>query len=99
MWQMKNFDPDFIQVLLKYPVTIMAHMQLVRNRHDKFLNEVYNQVNEFVDKAVLPGWAVFIDTPHHHDFALKYFEQARDMFYSRITFVKPESRLFTPSHL
>ncbi|MBL7857551.1 MAG: TetR/AcrR family transcriptional regulator [Cyclobacteriaceae bacterium] len=85
MRQIKKFDPDFIHVLLKYPVPIIAHMQLVRNRQNKFLDEVYNQVNVIVDKAVLPGWAEFIGTPHNHNFALKYFEQVRDMFYSRIT--------------
>ncbi len=85
MSMMKQFDPDFIHVLLKYPRTILVHMQLVRNRQDKFLNEVYVLVNGFVDKAILPHWAEFIGTPHHHEFAFKYFEQARDMFYSRIT--------------
>lgn len=81
----KKFDPDFIYVLLKYPRTILVHMQLVRNRQDKFLHEVYNKINAFVDKAILPHWAEFIGTPHHHEFALRYFEQARDMFYSRIS--------------
>jgi AcrR family transcriptional regulator len=82
---MKQFDPDFIHVLLKYPIAVLVHMQLVRNRHDKFLFQVYNEINDLVDRAVLPGWAVFIGTPHNHEFALKYFEQTRDMFYSRIT--------------
>lgn len=85
MRQIKQFDPDFIHVLLKYPLTILVHMQLVRNRQDHFLNEIYCHINEFVDLAILPHWAEFIGTPHHHEFALKYFEQARDMFYSRIT--------------
>jgi AcrR family transcriptional regulator len=85
MHLMKKIDPDFIHVLLKYPITILVHMQLVRNRHDIFLAHIYNKVNEFVDRAVLPTWAEFIGTPHNHEFALKYFEQARDMFYSRIT--------------
>jgi len=85
MNQIKQFDPDFIHVLLKYPLTILVHMQLVRNRQDKFLNEVYGIVNGFVDKAILSTWAEFIGTPHNHEFAFKYFELARDMFYSRIT--------------
>jgi hypothetical protein len=63
----------------------MAHMQLVRNRHDRLLNNVYCQVNAFTDQAVVPSWAKFIGTPDNHEFALKYFEQVRDMFYSRIT--------------
>jgi AcrR family transcriptional regulator len=86
MSQMKSFDPDFFYVILKYPNAILVHQQLVRNRHIEFLNKVYNQVNEFVDKTILPQWAHFIGLPHDHEFALKYFEQTRDMFYSRITY-------------
>jgi len=86
MRSIKQFDPDFIHVLLKYPVTIMVHMQLVRNRHDNFLNEVYNKVNGITDPPLVPSWAEFIGTPYNHEFALRYFRQARDMFYSRITF-------------
>jgi hypothetical protein len=81
----RDFDPEFIEVMLKYSLPVMAHMQLVRNRHERILNQVYNQVNGFVDLAVLPSWAKFIGTPNNHEFALKYFEQVRDMFYSRIT--------------
>lgn len=83
---MKQFDPDFIHVLLKYPITILAHMQLVRNRHDNFLFGIYSKINGFTDPAVVPAWAEFIGTPNNHEFALRYFEQARDMFYSRITY-------------
>jgi hypothetical protein len=63
-----------------------VHQQLVRNRHNEFLNKIYNQINEFVDRTILPQWAHFIELPHDHEFALKYFEQTRDMFYSRITY-------------
>jgi AcrR family transcriptional regulator len=86
MSQMKNFDPDFFHVILKYPNAILVHQQLVRNRHNEFLNKVYSQINEHVDRAILPHWARFIGLPHDHEFALKYFEQTRDMFYSRITY-------------
>jgi AcrR family transcriptional regulator len=85
MRQMKSFDPDFINVLLNYPLSILVHMQLVRNRQESQFNDVFNKINGFTDQAVLPAWAEFIGTPHHPEFALKYFEQARDMFYSRIT--------------
>jgi len=82
----KNFDPDFIEILLKHSLQVIAHMQLVRNRHEQLLNEVFKQVNGFVDQALLPSWAEFIGHQNNHEFALKYFQQVRDMFYSRITF-------------
>lgn len=82
----KTFDPDFINVMLKFSRPIMAHMQLVRKRYDKFLNETYYQVSGFVDLALLPSWAEFIGCPNNHEFAFKYFEQVRDMFSLRLTF-------------
>lgn len=84
--RMKQIDPDFIHILLKHPVPIMVHMQLVRNRHEPLLVDTYNKINGFTDQAVLNTWAEFIGTPDNPQFALKYFRQARDMFYSRISF-------------
>jgi hypothetical protein len=48
-WIETQLDPDFILVILNHPV-IMANMQLVRNRHNKFLIDIYSQINKFVDK-------------------------------------------------
>ncbi|MDI1324001.1 MAG: hypothetical protein PSV36_14715 [Algoriphagus sp.] len=51
----EDFYPEFIEVLLKFSLPILAYMQLVINRHDRLLNEVYLKVNGFVDLPVLPS--------------------------------------------
>ncbi len=83
--RMEQIDPDFFHILLKYTEPIMAHMQLVRYRQNSLLNKNFAQVNELTDTAILPKWAEFIGMSDHPELAHKYFEQARDMFYSRIT--------------
>lgn len=80
-----DFDPEFIHILLHYTEPILFHMQLVRNRQHNLLRDCYANVNNVVEAALIPSWAAFIGTPNNHEFARKYFEQARDMFYSRIT--------------
>lgn len=82
---MKKFDPDFFDWLIKYTDTTMVHMQLVRYRHLPLFSKSYKAINAVVDRAIVPSWAHFIGTPENPELALKYFQQVRDMFYSRIT--------------
>lgn len=63
----------------------MANMQLVRYRQYPLLNKSFAQVNDLLETALTPKWTEFIGMPDHPELARKYFEQARDMFYSRIT--------------
>jgi hypothetical protein len=60
-------------------------MQLVRNRHHPLLFESFTKVNKKVDPVILPLWSEFIGLTHNPDLAYRYYEQVRDMFYSRIT--------------
>jgi AcrR family transcriptional regulator len=82
---MRQIDPDFIHLLLKYSTPTMANMQLVRYRQHPLFNKCFVQVNDILETALIPKWAEFIGIPDNHELAHKYFEQARDMFYSRIT--------------
>lgn len=83
--KMEQIDPDFFQLLLKYTTPTMANMQLVRYRQHPLLSKSFILVNDLVETALTPKWAEFIGVSDHPELARKYFEQARDMFYSRIT--------------
>ncbi len=83
--KMEQIDPDFFHLLLKYATPTMVNMQLVRYRQHPLLNKSFAQVNDLIETALTPKWAEFIGMPDHPELARKYFEQARDMFYSRIT--------------
>jgi AcrR family transcriptional regulator len=80
----KNFDRDFLDTMVKHKLTILAIMQLVMNRHVPLFLENYQQVTKKIDQNILPLWATFIEIPSKPDVALKYFEQVRDMFFSKI---------------
>jgi AcrR family transcriptional regulator len=82
----QHFDPQFIEVLLKYATPVMAHNQLVRNRDNKLLVSTYNKVNGIVDPIVSQLFADFIGFKDHLDFSTRYYYQIRDTFYTQITF-------------
>jgi AcrR family transcriptional regulator len=82
----KSYDPDFLHTMVKHKLTVLLTMQLVMNRHVPLFFENYQVVTKKIDQSILPLWANFIDIPSKPDVALKYFEQVRDMFFSRVTF-------------
>jgi AcrR family transcriptional regulator len=84
--QMREFDPHFMEVLIKYATPVMAHNQLVRNRHEQLLVDTYNKVNDMVDPIVSKSFADFIGFKDHLEFSTRYYYQVRDTFYSQITF-------------
>ncbi len=82
----QQFDPQFMEVLIKHATPVMAHNQLVRNRHDKLLVSTYHKVNDIVDPIVSQSFADFIGFRDHLEFSTRYYYQVRDTFYSQITF-------------
>lgn len=80
-----EFDPGFLHLMVKHKLTILATMQLVRNRNVPMLMETYREVTHKIDTALLPLWAEYIGLAHNQPLALRYFEMIRDMFFSRIT--------------
>lgn len=81
----RDFDPDFLYTLINHKTPVLAHMQLVMNRHLPPFFEAYKQANLKTDRAILPQWSTFIGIPDQPELALQYFQQVRDMFYSRIS--------------
>jgi AcrR family transcriptional regulator len=84
--QIQHIDPDFFTLLIKYRTPVIAHMQMVRNRQHILLNEHYQKVNNLVDLVIAPYWAKYLNMHDNVALAHRYFEQARDAFYSRISF-------------
>jgi AcrR family transcriptional regulator len=84
--KMQLIDPDLFNLLIKYRTPVIAHMQLVRNRHHTLLHEHYQKVNNLIDLVVAPFWAKYLGMHDNLPLAQRYFEQARDAFYTRISF-------------
>jgi hypothetical protein len=86
--QIQHFDPEFVEVLIKYSKPVMVHNQLVRNRHHQLMVKTYHAVNAFIDPINIRLFADFIGFKDHLEFSSKYYEQVRDMFYSQISYDK-----------
>ncbi len=83
----QRFDPDYLEVMLHHRDTVMATMQLVRNRHIKLFEKAFTETNHKIDQALLPIWSLYLGIPHQPELAQRYQAMVRDVFYSR---VKPE---------
>jgi AcrR family transcriptional regulator len=80
-----NFDPDYLNTLVRHKVAVIVHMQLVTNRTVPLFFDAYERINDMVDPKAVPFWAAFIGIPHNPELALEYWKVIRDMFYSRVS--------------
>ena len=83
--KIEDFERDYVNVLMRFPMPMIVHMQLVRHKHIKLLNDYFNRINTFVDQEILPQWADYVGLSDNLPLALQYFEMIRDTFYSRVT--------------
>lgn len=80
-----QFDPEYIELLIKYATPLMFTSQLVRNRHVKLLASTHQQINEMIDPVLSKLFADFIGHKDHLEFSTKYYNQVRYMFHAQIT--------------
>ncbi len=90
--QIKQFDPEYLELLIKYKTPLMFTSQLVRNRHDQLLVSTHQKINEMVDPVLSKLFADFIGHKDHLEFSTKYYNQVRYMFHAQIT---PERMNYT----
>lgn len=81
----RTIDPEFINLLIRYRLPVLAHNQLVRYRHHDLLYQTYKKVNLLVDHIIADLFASFIGFQDHLEFSTKYYSQVRDMFYTQVT--------------
>jgi AcrR family transcriptional regulator len=83
--QVRQFDPEFIELLIKYKTQLMFASQLVRNRHEKLLMRTHERTNEMVDPVLSKLFADFIGFKDHLEFSTRYYNQVRYMYHAQIT--------------
>lgn len=84
--QVKQFDPEYIELLIKYTIPLMVNSQLVRNRHVPLFANTHRLTNDKVDPVLSKLFADFIGFSDHMEFSSRYYDQVRYMFHSQITF-------------
>jgi AcrR family transcriptional regulator len=80
-----EIDPDLLQILIKWKTSVLAHQQLVKNRHHPRCLDCLNTINDFIDPLIIPHWARYIGLPDNPKLAYHYYDIVRDMFYARLT--------------
>lgn len=79
----KNFDPEYIQLLMANREIVLFQMQLVRNRENPLFGNTMEQFSVRVTSAVLPVWSNYLGTSPA--ISGKLWGIIRDTFYSRVT--------------
>lgn len=82
----RTFDPGYLHVLVNHMVTVMANMQLMRNRHNKLLEQTFMLVNDKINAAITTLWSEYLGLPDQPDLAMRYFDLTNALFYTRITY-------------
>ena len=80
-----QLDPDLFTILLSYKPAILFHMQLVRNRHIEVYLHCYYSLNALLDPYIIRLFSEYVGLQNNQQLASSYFDQARDMFYARVT--------------
>ena len=81
--QVKNIDPEYLQIVVKYKVSTMFQVHLLRCKH---LPAFYNVAEEIDEKeSVIVGelWSDYLGFCDNPELAIRYFIIVRDMFYTR----------------
>ena len=88
--QIKTFDPEYLQLLMKHATTVMFQVQLTRHKSRPAFYEASEIVDQRVNLAVRALWSEYMDDPGHSDLSIRYYYIIRDMIYTRISFRKLE---------
>jgi AcrR family transcriptional regulator len=83
--KVKHFDPEYIELLIKYNAQIIFATQLIKNRNNKLLFGTQQSINEMIDPVLSKIFADFIGHKDHLEFSAKYYNQVKYMFHAQIT--------------
>jgi AcrR family transcriptional regulator len=84
--RIKAIDPDYFELLVKYKVSVLFQVQVMRVPQDGLFYEVGEQVDRMKDIALRNLWSDYLGVPDRPELATRYFGIVRDSVYTRITF-------------
>lgn len=79
----KDFDPEYIQLMVKNKVSVLFQMQLIKNREIKQFFETAQQVNEIIVPVMSPVFGRYLGVSPEE--AGRFWILLRDSFHSRVT--------------
>lgn len=81
----KTIDPEYLCLLVKYKISNMFHMQLVRSRPNSSFYNAAKEIDEREDTYVRDLWSDYLGLNDRPDLAIRYFDIVRDMLYARLS--------------
>jgi AcrR family transcriptional regulator len=82
----ENFDPDYLDTIVRHKVTFMVQMQLSRHKNNTMFSKAYSKVNEKIDQSVILLWNKHLGLTNNDDVSLLYLGFVRDTIFARISF-------------
>lgn len=79
-----NFDPEFLQLLVENRTSMLFNVQLVRFRQVQFCADLLAEVNERIDRYLLPAWTKYFKLEADPSISKQLYEIMRDVYFSRI---------------
>jgi AcrR family transcriptional regulator len=84
--QVKSIDPEYLEMIVKYRVTMMFHIHLIRDKSNPAFARIVEMIDQKEDMILGKVWSDYIGFQDSPALALRYFNIVRDMFYSRMSF-------------
>lgn len=81
--QIQNFDPEYIQLMVRNKTGILFQMQLIGNREIKLFIETAMKVNELILPVMAPIFGRYLGVSSAE--GGKFWVLMRDSFHSRVT--------------
>jgi AcrR family transcriptional regulator len=79
----KNFDPDYLNLVLKYKTAVFVQKQLRANSDIPLFREAFISVWKNNEKALLPLWAAHLKFPGNLSLSSELWSIFRDVFFMR----------------
>ena len=80
-----QYDPHYINLLIKHHRIILFNSQLIKNGHNKLCDNAFREINLRIDEHILPIWSKHVGLEHDPDLSKRYHHIIRDYMYLRVT--------------
>jgi AcrR family transcriptional regulator len=81
----KNIDPDYLQMVVKHKVPIMCQIQFIRIKNNSAFAKVVETIDKKEDYLLREVWSDYIGFQDKPDLAIRYFNIVRDMLHARMS--------------
>lgn len=80
----EKFDPDALNLLIKYRISSLVQAQLRRQHYDKSMYNAFLQVKTKNSKLFGPLWAEYLQIPNNPTLADELWDIMRDVYFAHI---------------